>query len=107
MNDSLNMPISWPKADPDFSQVFLTRYLSVGLLLLLGFLSSGCLVDNDKFDEARLERDRYQSELKIKTEDNSRLNLDITRIYDDCAILSSQLALTAALNMLSTSVNRR
>ncbi|MDR1044876.1 MAG: hypothetical protein LBP33_07130, partial [Candidatus Adiutrix sp.] len=100
MNESFNISLSWPEAEPRFSlSAVLKQYLGLALALAMAFLPAGCLVDNEQFDEARRDRDKYLSELKARTEANNQLNLDLTRIYNDYSVLSTQLALTAALTM--------
>ena len=62
-------------------------------------VAGGCLVGNDEYDEARRQKEQYRVELNELHQANDFLNKEIARIYNDCEVLSSQLALTAALTI--------
>ena len=81
----------------------MTRYYKMAWSLLLTvvpvLVAGGCLVGNDEYDEARRQKEQYRVELNELHQANDFLNKEIARIYNDCEILSSQLALTAALTI--------
>ena len=79
--------------------VRLEKTLGFILIIIMGLAVSGCLVGNDEYDEARRQKDQYRSELNELHQANDFLNKEIARLYSACEVLSSQLALTAALSI--------
>ncbi len=78
---------------------FLERTVGLGLILLLGLLPGGCLVDNDKYDEAKRQMDQINGELQELHLANDHLNQEIARVYGEYDMLTTQLALLAAMNV--------
>ncbi len=75
----------------------LRRSSAVLFMLAAAVFTSGCLVDNDKYDEARQHQDKIRTELQELYRSNDVLNQEITRLYNDSETLSTQLAMSASL----------
>ncbi|MDR3038955.1 MAG: septum formation initiator family protein [Candidatus Adiutrix sp.] len=65
---------------------------ALGLILAAG----GCLVDNEEYDQAQRQWTALRTELQKLRQGNDQLNQEIARLYGDCEVLSSHVAMTAA-----------
>lgn len=77
----------------------LSRAAALALIVVLALISGGCLVGNEEFDKARLERDEYRGQLVRLHESNDSLKREISEIYESCGLIGSQLTVMAAMNI--------
>lgn len=77
----------------------LEKLACFSLIMLLALSPVGCLVSNDDYEEASRELNQYNERLKTLYLENDRLNLEISRLYNECDLFSSQLSLMAAMNL--------
>ncbi|MDR2725512.1 MAG: septum formation initiator family protein [Candidatus Adiutrix sp.] len=59
--------------------------------------ASGCLVNEDEFDQARRRREALSAELSRLRQGNDQLKHEINRLYNDRETLSGHVAMTAAV----------
>lgn len=78
---------------------FLNRLAGPALVLALGLVPAGCLVGDDKFGEAQLERDKFRGELQRLHLSNDDLKREITETYASCDLIGTRLTVMAALNI--------
>lgn len=78
---------------------FLVRMVGLGTILILALAGGGCLVSNDEFDKARLQRDGYLRESQLVHQSNDALKREISEIYESCDLISTQLTVLAAMNL--------
>jgi hypothetical protein len=69
--------------------------MALAAVLLLA--AGGCLVDDAEFDQALERKDALRTELFKLRQSNDQLNQEISRLYADREVLSSHVAMTAAV----------
>ena len=69
------------------------------LALALGLAVGGCQVNNEELEQAQRQKEALQAELSKLQQGNDQLNQEITRLYGDREVISSHVALTAALTL--------
>ena len=79
-------------AAPPFT--FMARLAGTAALILA---ASGCLVNNEEFDQAQRRKEALWTELSKLRQDNDQLTHEINRLYSDREILSGHVAMTAAV----------
>jgi hypothetical protein len=72
------------------------KVVHISLALLLALNLTACVVDDEEFDAAVRQRDEYLAQVRELRDSNDRLNLEIGRLYAECADLSNKLAVVAA-----------
>ena len=73
---------------------FAARLAGTAALLLA---ASGCLVNNEDFDQAQRRKEDLWAELLRLRQDNDQLKHEINRLYSDREILSGHVAMTTAM----------
>jgi hypothetical protein len=59
--------------------------------------ASGCLVNNEEFNQAQRRKEALWTELSKLRQDNDQLTHEINRLYSDREILSGHVAMTMAV----------
>lgn len=77
----------------------LVRVAGLATVLILALVAGGCLVSNDEFDKARLQRDEYLRESQAIHQANDALKREISEIYESCDLISTQLTVLAAMSI--------
>lgn len=78
---------------------FLARTAGLAAILILTLAAEGCLVSNDEFDKARLQRDDFRRESQLVHQANDALKREISEIYESCDLISTQLTVLAAMSL--------
>lgn len=77
----------------------LARAAGLAAILILTLAAEGCLVSNDEFDKARLQRDDFRRESQLVHQANDALKREISEIYESCDLISTQLTVLAAMSL--------
>jgi|GEM_PF-6091861 len=84
---------------PALTLNILGQAAALAAIIMAALVSGACLVGNDDFDKARLERDKYRDELVRLHESNDILKRDVSTAYESCDLINTQLTVMAAMSI--------